>query len=212
MTFRRLLPLACLGLLAACATSKAPNYYTLVPAARAPATSGATRTNVEVIDLMPVTVPPSADVPQVVIRTGQGAVVPLNGERWVGPLADETRSALAARLGSRLGIPVVQGLRPARQSPGLLVQVEIQRFDSALGGQAILDSVWRVQPTGGPAGGARSENRQRAAPVCRAYFEAPAGDDIAAVVQAHQRNLAALGDAIALAAQAVGAGRPACPG
>jgi len=214
MTFRRFLPLICLGLLAACSASKPPNYYTLVPGAQAPAAAAATRTGMEVIDLMPVTVPASADVPQVVIRTGQGEVVPLNAERWVGPLADEIRSALAARLASRLGIPVVQGLRPDRQSRGLLVQVEIQRFDSTLGGQAILDSVWRVQPTSGPGGAARTgaADRLRAAPVCRSYFEAPAGDDMATLVQAHQRNLAALGDAMASAAASVGAGRAACPG
>ncbi|MDM9561764.1 PqiC family protein [Bordetella petrii] len=216
MTYRRLLPLACLGLLAACATSNPPNYYTLVPGTQAPIAPVAAPANPTIIELMPVTVPAPIDVPQMVMRTGQGEVVLLNDERWAGPLADEIRSALAVRLVSRLGAPVVQDLRPDRRSRVLLVQVEVQRFDSVPGKQAVLDSVWRVRQMGGEddeGASARAPAVGRpAAPVCRSYFATPAGGDMPALVQAHQHNVAALGDAIAAAVQAVRAGRPACPG
>jgi len=226
MTPRRLLPLAVLGLLAACSAPAPPNYYTLVPDAQSAAAPAAGPGRAGVIDLMPVSVPAPIDIPQVVVRTGQGEVVPLNGERWAGPLADEIRSALAARLASRLGMPVVQDLRPDPGTRAWRVQVEVQRFDSLPGRQAVLDAVWRVRSPVGPRAGSgtakvpdaageaasRSGTGGRSTPVCRSHFETPATEDIAALVQAHQRNLAALGDAIASAAENAEAGRPACPG
>jgi len=149
--------------------------------------------------------------------------MPLNGERWAGPLADEIWSALAGRLATGLGMPVVRDLRPDDQTPVLRVQVEVQRFDSLPGKQAVLDVVWRVRPVPGPGGragqarasaaqsGARTPDGAGMAPVCRSHFETAAVAGMPALVQAHQYNLAALGDAIAAAARAAEAGRPTCP-
>ena len=199
----RFLPtLAALALLGACAAPAAPDYYTLVPQAGAPVEPLAGRPRAALVDIAPVAVPAQVDMPQLVVRTGQGEVTPLNGARWVGPLADEIRAALAARVSARLGLPAVQGLRPDAGSQALRVQVEVQRFDSGPGPEAALDAVWRVRAA---APGTPS------APVCHSRLRAPAVGGTAELVDAHQRNLAALGDAIAAAALAADAGRPACP-
>ena len=211
MIFRHFLAAASAGLLAACAASNPPNYYTLVPGARNPDPAAAARIDAQVIDLRPVIVPAPMDMPQIVARTGQGEVVLLESERWAGPLADEVRSALAAKLVARLGVPVVQDLPADRPGRALLVQVEVQRFDSVLGKQATLDAVWRVRKMAGPEGDA-SDSRANTSLVCRSsYFATPAGEGVPALVQAHQRNVAALGDAITAAAGAVSAGQPVCP-
>ncbi len=192
MRSRCLFLLASLGLLAACAASALPNYYTLMPDMPARAMSTAGSADIQVIDLRPVTVPAPMDVPQIVIRTGQGEVEPLNGERWAGPLADEIRASLATRLTARLHVPVVQDMRPDGRGQALTVQVEVQRFESLLGKRAVLEAVWRVRRL-----------------VCRSVFETSAGPGMPALVQAHQRNLEALGDVIASAAEA--GEQAACP-
>src|SRR3546814_11331285 len=107
MIFRHFLVVASAGLLAACAASDPPSYYTLVPGVQNPDTVAATRINAQVIDLRPVIVPAPMDMPQIVARTGQGEVLLLERERWPGPWAGEVRWALAAKQVASLGLHVV---------------------------------------------------------------------------------------------------------
>lgn len=189
---------AVLGLLAGCASDPV-NYYTLTPAGRpdVPATAPAGGALVEVL---PVSVPPQIDLPQLVVRTGTGQVRSLDGDRWVGPLPDEFRGALAHSLSARMGVPAVQGLRPDAATPVWRVQVHIQRFETVSGEAVELDAVWRARLA--PGG--------QATPVCHSQLREPVGPGVPAAVEGHQRNVARLAAEIAAALQA-GGGAARCP-
>ena len=85
------LAMAASALLAACA-SPPVNFYTLLaPGAGHAAQPAPAPAGVSVVQVLPVSIPAELDLPQIVVRSGQGEVVPLNGERWAGPLADQIR-------------------------------------------------------------------------------------------------------------------------
>ncbi|CAM5542701.1 PqiC family protein [Rhodanobacter lindaniclasticus] len=85
-------------LLAACASAPL-HYYTLLPGVPASVADPVTAIPFEVL---PVNVPAQVDRPQLVVRQGGQSVALLEGERWIAPLADEVRGALAADLARSL--------------------------------------------------------------------------------------------------------------
>src|SRR5690606_22299560 len=114
---------AALGL-AACASAPV-RYYTLLAPAQAP-TGPATPADFD-FELMPVGIPAQVDQPQLVIRQGGQGVAPLSGERWIAPLADEVRAALAAELARTLHARDATGL-PGGDRPRLRIKVDLRRF------------------------------------------------------------------------------------
>ena len=158
------------------------------------------------VQVLPIAVPAELDLPQIVVRSGQGRVVPLNGERWAGPLGDQVRAALADGLAGALGVPVTQAAMPAGGAALWRVQVEVRRFDSEPGAQARLEAVWRAAPAQG--GSAAAD----AAPLCEARYVQAVGPGIPDLVEGHQRNLARLSQVIASAIGAAAqAGGVQCP-
>lgn len=196
------LAMAASALLAACA-SPPVNFYTLLaPGAGHAAQPAPAPAGVSAVQVLPVSIPAELDLPQIVVRSGQGEVVPLNGERWAGPLADQIRASLAAGLAARLPVPVVQSAMPAGDPQGLWrVQVEVQRFESTPNEAAALEAVWWAAP-------ARSPGQP---PLCRAYFRSPVQAGMPALVAGHQRNLSQLSDAIAAAIERAGKTGLRCP-
>lgn len=190
---------AMMAFLGGCASDPV-NYYTLTPAARADVPTSAPA-GVPLVEVLPVSVPAHIDLPQVVVRTGAGQVRSLEGDRWVGPLPDEFRGALAQLLSARMGVPAVQGLRADAATPVWRVQVDIQRFETASGQAVELDAVWRARLAPG----------QQATPVCRSQLREPVGPGVPAAVEGHQRNVAALVADIASALQADQGATPRCP-
>ncbi|KRE88391.1 hypothetical protein ASG87_07200 [Frateuria sp. Soil773] len=184
--------------LALAACSSAPlHYYTLVPpAAEAPAGAPAAFQ----FELLPVGVPAQVDQPQLVVRQGGQGVAPLNGERWIAPLADEVRGALSADLAHALNTQDVTGL-PAGSKPVLRIKLDLRRFDSQPGEYALIDAAWSVrQPKGG------------AVLACTSRIRESVGPGYDALVQGHQQALARLAAQIAAVAGPVAAGQPAsCP-
>jgi uncharacterized lipoprotein YmbA len=126
--------------------------------------------------------------------------------RWIAPLGDEIRGALSAGLSRRLGAADVYGLPAAaagaQQPPLYLVDVKVQRFESALGAYARIDALWSVHRSGEPPG-----------QVCSGSVSQPVGPGYDALAQGHQRALAALAEQIAggIAAAAQSHAAPACP-
>lgn len=156
-----------------------------------------------VIEVLPVTVPPQVDQPQLVLRQGASKVVMLDDQRWVASLADEVRGALSADLAAQLNTHDVYGLPKPKGTSSLRVKVDVRRFDSQLGGNATVEASWTIRGGEGDAG---------AVTACASSVSEPAGASYDDLVQAHQRALATLAGRIAEAARGVAAGSVgACP-
>ena len=190
---RGLLYVGVAAVLAACGTSPAPRYYTLLaPQQAAPASTGNASYMIEVL---PVVVPGQADQPQIMLRTGAGTVAPLYSDRWTGALPDELRSALSDGLTRELGVLDVQVVRPAPGAPVWRVQTDVQRFDMNDGGPAVLDATWRARPL----------NAQGRGLVCRTVVSVPAdGTGVAELVAAQQQAAQLLARTIASAIRSGG--------
>jgi uncharacterized lipoprotein YmbA len=186
--------------LAACASAPL-HYYTLVaPAADVPVAAPAAAALP--FELLAVSVPAQVDQPQLVVRRGEQGVVLLDGERWVAPLGDEVRSALAADLAQQLRSQDMSGL-PDNDKPRLRIRLDLRRFDSQPGSYALLEGSWNVRLLHGARPGALT---------CSSRIHETVGAGYDALVQGHQRALGQLAAQMAAVAQALGAGQPAvCP-
>ena len=192
---------AAASLAAGCAEAPVTHFHTLLPAVSGVAVGGAAPNGVA-WTLAPVLVPAQVDRPQWVVRGAGETIAVLESERWVAPLADELRAAVAERLTARLGSP---GSVSPSTSPGGVarqVRIAVQRLDGAPGRYARLDAAWTI----GAAG--------TAAPTlaCRSVLEQAVPGGFAALADGHRGNVARLADAIAVALLATGSGAAAaCP-
>jgi uncharacterized lipoprotein YmbA len=136
-------------------------------------------------------VPVQVDRPQFVLRSADGSVTLLEGDRWIAPLGDEMRAALVEALSRRLGPPGAAGAWE--------VGLDVQRFESVPGRLARIDAAWSVR-------------RGDAVLRCLSTVQEPVGAGTVALAQGHRQALQALASTIAAAATALSAGRPAaCP-
>lgn len=195
---RPLMATAATLLLAACASAPM-HYYTLLPPAAAIPTSSAAPIAFEVL---PVSVPAQVDQPQLVMREGGQSVALLEGHRWIAPLVDEVRGALDADLVRQLPGRNVAGM-PAGEQPLLQVTVDLRRFESQLGSDALIEAAWSVRLLHGA---------QPAALACTSQIRESVGPGYDALVQGHQRALAELAAQVATAARSLAANqRASCP-
>jgi uncharacterized lipoprotein YmbA len=182
-----------------CASTSTPaRFHTLLPPT---GDSAAARTHAAPavrVEVLPVTLPVQVDVAQIVVRLPDDTMRALEHERWIAPLADEIRSALALRIDAAL----VASAAPtaAVSAAPWRVALQVQRFDSTLGGSASLQAVWSLeQPGGGTALRCQVNDR-----------EAVAASPVA-LVAGHRAIVERLGDAIGRALRAAAAGAaPAC--
>ena len=185
-------------LLAACASAPM-HYYTLLPAAAAAPASPAAAIPFE---LLPVGVPAQVDQPQLVVRQGGQSVALLEGQRWIAPLADEVRGALAADLAQALPGRDVGGLASG-DKPLLQARVDLRRFDSEPGSYALIEAAWSVRLRHGD---------KPVSQACTSRIRETVGPGYDALVQGHQRALGELADQIAVVGRALESGQPAsCP-
>jgi uncharacterized lipoprotein YmbA len=190
--------------LAAC--SSAPiRYYTLsADSASVPAGDHA--------DSMPfvltrVGIPAEVDEPQLVVREGPQRVDLLEGDRWIAPLGDELRAALAVDLARDLPGRDVTGM-PQTTGRTLTIKVDLRRFDSVPGVRAAIAAAWTLSLPGGDG--------KAVVLGCSTEIVEPvatsAGPGYDALVQSHQRALEKLADAIGAAAQNLArSGSVVCP-
>ena len=190
---------ATLGLVG-CASAPTHSYTLMAPAGGAtPAAAPAPYP----FELLPVSVPAQVDVPQLVVREGGQGMLPLQGQRWIAPLGDEIRGALAADLARALGVPDMGGL-PGDGRPRLRVRLDVRRFESVPGSHALLDAAWSLRLVGGSGG--------QDALACSSRISEPVAAGYDALVAGHQQALAALAARIAATARAYEAGgQPGCP-
>lgn len=194
---RRSIPLVLLALVAACATSPSPRYYTLAAdAGNAAPARGAT--DALSIWVAPVTLPESVDRPQMVVRVAPNRVAILDGHRWAEPLPGAMARAIAADLAALLGGARVSAeAQHAASGAQIRVLVDVQRFESVPGQGVTVEALWSVRRHG------ESDGQRGHSLVTEAVRAAPAdpagGPDYEALAAAHSRALAALSQDIAQA-------------
>ncbi|NYT83005.1 membrane integrity-associated transporter subunit PqiC [Alcaligenaceae bacterium] len=178
------------AVLAACASTPASHYYTLMPAAQRGAApeSAAAGAPGYVISVQPVGVPEQLDRLQIVITDPASTQVAiLNSYLWASPLSEELRNALSDDLTERLGAIDVAGA--AGNAPAWRVALTLQRFESVYGQYALQDATWQLTPV-------NLEGKRKT--VCRASARVEVQQEgVSALVAAHQEALRRVGGVIA---------------
>jgi uncharacterized lipoprotein YmbA len=190
---------AVLALLAGCSSAQAPRYHTLMPSAaaavRPPALAGSVAWEV-----LPVAVPAGVDQPQWVVRTVDGSLAVLEQERWIAPVGEEIRAAVADRLTHEVGAPAAS----AESRKRWRIRIDVHRFDSAPGREVRLEATWTLS----------SDAEAPTALRCRGEFmQALAASGYLALAKGQQQAVAQLADAIGRELKALSAGQAAaCAG
>ncbi|HDX8863263.1 TPA: membrane integrity-associated transporter subunit PqiC [Klebsiella michiganensis] len=187
-----------MALLSACGSSPPVRYYTLMDAAE----GGGKTTSVRevpsaraefVLQILPVKIPASIDVPQLVLRNGQGEMVILDDERWLGPVGEEFRSALVSQLTRTLGTVQVSSLTATQKLPVYRIQINITRFDTLRGRYVLQDIDWSLRQITAEAD---QQEPERMLICASRQVVRPEDDSVAALVSAHQAALHRLGGMI----------------
>ena len=187
-------------LLAACASTQAPRLHSLQEAAGA--TAAAAPAPALFVDLGPVGVPAAVDQPQWLVRTPDDTLRLLEQERWVAPLRDELRAALADGLARRWNAADLRLAPAPAGAPAWRLRVDVLRFDTVAGTGTRLEAAWSATAASAPA----------PALACRTRLREAAAGDAVALAAAHRRAVARLADQIGQPLTELAAGRPAsCP-
>jgi uncharacterized lipoprotein YmbA len=171
-----------------CTASAPARFYNLDSTAKpdgAPAARAA-------VMVGPVSIPASVDQPEFVVQVAPNRVEVEEFNRWVAPLSDGIARAVAGDLTVLLGTPDVATAPLANFNPSYWVTIDVQRFDSIRGQEALLEAVWTVRRT---TGGETRSGRTLAR-------ETVQGDGFDALAAAHSRALAKMSGDIAAAIRA----------
>lgn len=141
-------------LLAACATTPASRYFSLVSPQNGQSASGrAAASQAIAIHLQPVGLPAQVDRPQIVLsRPDSDALLLLNESVWAAPLADEIRQALSLSLADRLDALSIDGMRAPQGLAVWTIGFTVNRFEMRNGDGATLEATWRLSPPSATAG------------------------------------------------------------
>jgi uncharacterized lipoprotein YmbA len=174
--------------LAACGSAPKTNYYTLAPGDDPrPAVVAQPASSPIGVMVGPVTLPDVVDRPNLVVRTAENQVALLDQHRWAEPLKREIPRVLAGHLARLLGTPRVSVFPYGAAGSGdLRVRVDVQRFESVPGQEALLEVFWTVIP---PTGERRAGHWTVHVPV--------AGPGSDALVAAHGLALERLAEELA---------------
>ena len=171
-----------------CTASAPARFYNLDSTAKP---DGAPAARAAVI-VGPVSIPASVDQPEFVVQVAPNRVEVEEFNRWVAPLSDGIARAVAGDLTVLLGTPDVATAPLANFNPSYWVTIDVQRFDSIRGQEALLEAVWTVRRT---TGGETRSGRTLAR-------ETVQGDGFDALAAAHSRALAKMSGDIAAAIRA----------
>ncbi|MGB8419404.1 PqiC family protein [Paraburkholderia sp.] len=135
-----------LAALCGCASSPKSDFYTL--GAAAPQTGNPPGAPIAVV-IGAVTVPELVDRPQIVVRSGDNTVDIDEFARWADPLKSQIPRVIGADLGQLLNSVMVSTYPMGVDTASAYrVQLDIQRFDAALGDAVTVDVLWSVTPPG----------------------------------------------------------------
>lgn len=171
-------------MIAACASSSPPRFYTL-SSTTAPAAIPQTCYSVSV---GPVSLPAVVDRPQIVVRKGPNQVSIDEFDRWASPLKNEVTQVIVANLVAMLGTTQVTIFPQATAADASYrVVIDILRFDSEPGSAATLDALWKIRSA--------KEGLMRQGRTT--LTEPTQGGDHAALAAAHSRALGQMSAEIA---------------
>jgi uncharacterized protein len=176
------------AVLMGCASSPPMHFYTL--SAAAIGASGAAKESVVEysVSVGPVTVPETVDRPQLVVRVGANQVALVEEHRWAQPLKSEIPRVIAEQLSHLLGAQrVVTFSQNTVRDAEYRVLVDIQRFDSTVGQDVVIDALWAVRRV---ADGQSKTGRSL-------VQESTGGEGYDALVEAHSRAFATVSRDIA---------------
>ena len=129
-------------MLAACATSPVPTYYSLDLGAVPPQASGSSPS----VAIGLVGLPDTLDKPQMVSRSGYEVRIS-EQNRWAEPLRRSIPRVLANEVGSLLNSSQVAA-GASLNNPDYRVVLDVQRFDVLAGGGVEIDILWRIDGKG----------------------------------------------------------------
>jgi uncharacterized lipoprotein YmbA len=167
---------------AAC-TSAPVRYYTLI---QPEATKDFHIETTIAIDVRPVHIPAQINRPQLMIRGGKTQWVLLENERWASPLNDEIGEAVRLALQNRAAQMTESAA--LKSLVKLSVAIDVQRLEAELGRHAIIEGAWSARASQG------SSDVIVTNCSFRAYEEIR--DGYSEIVEAYQREVRALADAI----------------
>jgi uncharacterized protein len=179
--------------MAGCGTSAPARFYTVDPTA---SLQGAPIHSSVIVG--PVTIPASVDQPQFVVQVATNRVEVDEFNRWIAPLNDGVARAVAGDLAVTLDTPVVATAPLANFNPDYRVAIDVQRFESVRGEDALVEAVWTVRKT---ASGETRSGRTLARETIQ-------GDSFEAIAAAHSRALARVSDDIATTIRAEAEAEP----
>jgi uncharacterized protein len=178
--------------LSACGTSATPHFYSLASSATP---NGALSIQTPVM-VGPVSVPAAVDQPQFVVQVAPNQVEVDEFNRWDAPLVDGIARTVAGDLSILLADPNVATMPLADFNPTYTVIINVQRFESVKGEDALMDAVWVVRNATGQTRSGRTLAR-----------ETVQGEGFDALAAAHSRALTKLSEDIAAAIRADSSGR-----
>ena len=164
---------------AACGSAPPVHLHSLLPV-QPPAVSDGSAVAAQqtlIIAMAPIGVPAQVDQPQWLVRLADGSLASLEQERWASPLGGELRQALVERLAVRHGIVEAQ---VAETPPTARVVINLLRFDSTPGREALVEGSWLIQPQPGSSDATASR--------CSWTFRQPAVGGFDALAEAHRRQ------------------------
>ncbi len=167
----------------ACGTSAQSRFYTL----GSTATGISSSASGPKVLVGPVAIPAAVDRPEMVVQVPPNGVEVEEFNRWAAPLGDLIARAVAADLAMQLGSSEITSASLANFNPAYKVAINLQRFDSVKGQEAVIEAVWTVQDT--VRGNTRSGST-----VTRESIQSDSFDAIAA---AHSRAITHLSNDIA---------------
>jgi uncharacterized protein len=131
-------------LLTACA-SPATHFYALSPTQDAFTGSPSTVS----VAVGPVSIPEALNRPEMVVQVGPNQVALDELNQWAAPLQTDIQRVLMENLARLLGTPRVSRFpQGSIADPDFRVQIEVMRFESALGVAALVDALWTVRGKG----------------------------------------------------------------
>ena len=184
---------ALLLVLSACATPAKPRYYSLSLDSRPPAQT-ANATPAYRVAIGPATVPEALDRAQIVLRVEPNRYAIVDAEHWSEPLTREIPRAIAEEIAQRLpAARVASYTQYGGYDADYRVFIDVLRFESVPGESATLEAAWSIRTR---AGARLREARSL-------LVDKASAPGVAALVAAHAKGLAALGQEIAAAIAAL---------